>query len=549
MKNLVFVIIFLFVATFGKCQDKYWVYLIDKAQFNLEEIKKGFSEEGLLRRATFSIEFDGKDIPVKAQYKNQLNQFNGVKVIGASKWFNAVVVVLEREEIKVQLEQLDFVKSVVKLKSAKNLKTINKNKLATNFTLKQVSNIAEAFYGESYAQTNLINLIPLHTEGFFGGGIKIGVFDAGFFGADTLGCFEKLRNENRILGTFDLVDQDNTVYDKHTHGTYVLSCISAFQEGLLIGTAPEASVYLFRTEDGATETQIEEYNWVKAAEMADSLGIHIINSSLGYTLFDDSIENHAYSDMDGNTTIITKGADIAASKGILVVNSAGNSGTQGWKFISAPADGDSVFSIGAVNPEGDVADFSSYGPSYDGRVKPNICGVGWETAVCSFDNKVAFLNGTSFSSPLTAGAMATLWSKYPMAHNMDLMKYVEQSADRYTNPDDRCGYGIPDFGSTSNILSAIFPTLEAGKLSVYPNPSNGLINLNFTTDTQTAGQLNVFDIMGRLIFSNTFNARQGNNYNQFELLSLKSGIYHIRLELGSEVLTQKLILKSNFLSE
>ena len=549
MKKIVLFVSFFNLIFIAQAQEKYWVYFTDKPTISNEIIKENFTQEGIERREFFNIPFDVKDIPVNKNYLQKLKSIGGVEQKGTSKWFNAAIFTVEDSEKLNQIESFEFVKRVEKVSSLKSLKSTGNEKLKADFSQNQISNIAQEFYGEAYDQTNLINLIPLHSEGFLGNGIKIGVFDAGFFGADTLNCFKKLRDDNRILGTYDLVDSDNAVYDKHTHGTYVLSCISAFQENLLVGTAPEASVYLFRTENGASETLIEEYNWVKAAEMADSLGIHIINSSLGYTFFDDSNDNHTYDDMDGNTTIITRGADIAASKGILVVNSAGNSGTQGWRYIGAPADGDSVFSIGAINTDGEVADFSSYGPTVDGRIKPNICGVGWGTAVCSFDNKVAFLNGTSFSSPLTAGAMASLWSKFPLANNIELMRYVEKSADRYLNPDDRCGYGIPDFGEASTALSSVYPSFESGQLTVYPNPSEGELNFGFVADTQVTGSLEMFDLMGRLVYSATVNANQGTNYLKIENLGLNAGLYQVRLNTGKKSYQKKVLIQKNNLTE
>lgn len=541
-----FTICFVFLLAYADAfsQNTYWIYFTDKPQLNSQEIKKYFSEDGLSRRQKHQIPFTTTDVPVNKSYVNSLQNSLNASLVGTSKWLNCAVFQSDRPLNIAQIEAFPFVKKVVESieKSSKGNNKINKLEATSSL---QFNNLAKEFYGFSYEQINLMNLIPLHTDGYMGKGLKIGVFDAGFLAVDTMPCFERLRFENRILGTFDLVDNDTQLYDKHTHGTYVLSCISAYLPDVLIGTAPEASIYLFRTEDGASEKIIEEFNWVRAAEMADSLGIDIINSSLGYTIYDDPAESHTYADMDGNTTPITIGADIAASKGILVVNSAGNSGDSPWKYIGAPADGDSVLSVGSVNVDGENTWFSSYGPSADGRVKPNVCAVGERTAVLSFVGArtgAVYLNGTSFSSPLMAGAAASLWGKHPLANNMDIIKHIEESAHQYLNPDDRCGYGIPNFVDASQKLLYRYPEVNLNEINLFPNPATSQVRLVFANNINEQASIEVFDLSGKLVFTDKLSVTEGFNSFYFNVESLRGGVYQLNLSLNQKSFRQKFVV-------
>ena len=255
----------------------------------------------------------------------------------------------------------------------------------------------------------------LHNRDLKGKGKLIAILDAGFSRVDEMIAFEELFAENRILGTKDFVQRNNNVFDEHTHGMMVLSTMGAENKGQIIGTSPEASFWLLRTEDVDSENLIEEYNWLCAAEFADSVGADIINSSLGYTTFDDAGQNHTYTDMDGRTAPVSIAATIAAQKGMIVVNSAGNSGSGSWHFIGAPADADSILSVGAVDENADFAWFSSYGPSFDGRVKPTVVAQGRNTIVATSNNGTLTGNGTSFSSPIVAGLSACLWEAHPLS--------------------------------------------------------------------------------------------------------------------------------------
>ncbi len=301
----------------------------------------------------------------------------------------------------------------------------------------------------------MLNGIALHDMGYDGTGMTIAVLDAGFLHADTLRVFDSLWMNGQILGTKDFVSpQSPDIFGAHYHGAMVLSTMGGNWPGKMVGTAPHAHYWLLRSEDGGSEYLIEELNWVSAAEFADSVGADVINSSLGYTTFDNPSQNHTYADMDGNTTPITIGADMAVSKGMIVVNSAGNDGGSSWQYIDAPADGDSVFSIGAVTASGNYASFSSTGPTYDGRIKPNVVAQGsGSTIINPYNGLVSTGSGTSFSSPITAGMVACLWSAHPNKRTTQIMDAIQQSGSLAGNPNNQLGWGIPDYLAAHNLLS------------------------------------------------------------------------------------------------
>ena len=513
--------LFVFFASFLEA-DNWWIFFNDKSCS--KEIK--LAEKSIERRLKQNILFDDYDLPVCLDYVNILKEHDLI-IRHHSRWFNAVSVSLSSLDILDSLLVYDFIKDirpVVKIE-------IKKDTLLTNKTLdyshySRISNILE--YGPSFNQINMLGGVDLHNLGFFGSDMTIAVFDAGFFGVQTLPIFQSLWDNNQIIDMYDFVDNDNDVFGGSTHGTMVLSTMAGDMADSLIGVAPEANYMLFRTEDSASETLIEEDNWAAAAEYADSVGVHIINSSLGYTiLYDDTLNSHSYTDMDGNSTIITVAADLAASKGILVVNSAGNSGNNDWYYIGAPADGDSVLAIGAVNNAGEIASFSSRGPSYDGRVKPNVCAQGVNTIVADMDSTIRVANGTSFSSPLIAGLSACLWgaleSNSINLTSMEVFKLIEQSSHLFQNPNDSLGHGIPNFHEAYLNGLDMISNENYLNLELFPNPvENKLIIYN---DNALECNIDIFNVMGSCILSTTINQV----HNIIDLSHCQPGIYFVKV--------------------
>ena len=449
-KFALFVVLLLFFAQTYSQKSYYLVSFTDKqsSEYRISAPEQFLSNRSIERRLAQNIAFNETDLPVSPNYLKTVSE-SGFDIVLTLKWFNAAIVTTNSGKQPEVLQNFSFVKKVEAIEgkpetnSTKPFFEAEKDFTPYNFQ-KSTDNLN---YGESYNQINMLNGTELHNNGFQGQGMTIAVLDAGFYRVDDLEAFDSLWNNNQILGTRDIVLPGNDVCGSwnHTHGMKVLSCIGGYLDGELIGTAPKANFYLIRTEDADAEYLMEEYFWAAGAEYADSLGVDIINSSLGYTTFDNPAENHQYTDLDGNTTVITIAADLAASKGILVVNSAGNSGADEWHYIGAPADADSILTVGAVDSWGDYASFSSVGPTADGRVKPEVVAQGESAIVASTEGGITYASGTSFSSPITAGMAACIWGANRGYSNMEIYQAIIQSSSIYNSPTDELGYGIPNY--------------------------------------------------------------------------------------------------------
>jgi subtilisin family serine protease len=381
--------------------------------------------------------------------------------------------------------------------------------------------------------------------GFTGNGKVIAVIDAGFLIADQCETFDSLFINNQILGTWDFVSRDANVYDDHYHGTYVLSTIGGNTAGELIGTAPKASFWLLRSEDAPTEYIVEEFNWVCAAEFADSVGADIINSSLGYTEFDNPFQNHTFADLNGTTAMASIGAEIASSKGIIVCNSAGNSGSDPWLHISVPADADHILAVGAVDANEIIADFSSRGNSADGRIKPDVSAQGVATVGQYQPGVFVVGNGTSFASPLIAGMCASLWEAVPNLTSAQVIQKVKESCDQYNVPDSLKGYGIPDFAQVYYTVTGKninYPAMSKIDL-VGPNPFKDFISVRYyAADTQFI-EIQIFDIMGKeVLYKKQW--CETRSYNSIDLQipsGISQGMYVMQIKTKQEKTVLKLI--------
>ncbi len=435
--------IYFFKAFSQTAPSRYWVQFTNKANnpFSLEEPEAYLSQRALDRRAKQNISIVKNDLPITPSYIDSIIN-KGASIVHCSKWFNAVTIKNADTTItdSLLLEKINHLPFVQKIDSVAYME-FGKQPGIEPWTGKTQADIN---YGMAYNQIAMVNGDVIHRLGYKGEGMWIAVMDNGFINVDQIKGFDSLRMQNRIKEGYDFVQEDKTLYDGGGHGTSVLSVMAANLPGEIVGTAPNATYWLFKTE-APFEYRIEEDNWVAAAEYADSLGIDVINTSLGYNEFDKSSMNYTLDDIDGNTARITIGADIAASKGMLVVNSAGNEGNSSWGKVTAPGDGDSVFTIGAVNSSGNYAPFSSRGPTADGRIKPNVVGQGQGTFVLSTSGNLGTSNGTSFSSPLIAGISTCLWQAFPNKTNIEIINAIQQSASQANNPDDKLGYGIPDY--------------------------------------------------------------------------------------------------------
>ncbi|MGJ8594070.1 MAG: S8 family serine peptidase [Aquaticitalea sp.] len=531
MKKNLLLIALVFCQGIIYAQQDAWIYLTDKENVasSIANPISILTQQSINRKAAHGIAIDSRDVPVNENYVTLLKSQQGITVKAKSKWFNAVHVRGTETAINA-LEQLSFVNHIDF--ANRNLNRTGRFASSQNkFEVEQT--LVDFNYGDTSNQVEMIGVDNLHLSDFTGEGIVIAVIDAGFVNVNTMGAFERIRSNGKLLNGYDFVNRTSDVYayTGNTHGTKVLSTMAGYIQDSYVGTAPDASYYLFRTEDAVTENPVEESYWVEAAERADSLGVHIINSSLGYTTFDNSDYDYTPAEMDGQTAFISRGADIASEKGILVVNSAGNWGNDPWQGLGAPADAMNVFTIGGVDASGDYAVFSSRGSDAQSTVKPDVVARAVGTFVVNENNNITNNNGTSFSSPLMAGAMACLMQALPMTTIEELKQFVRMSASQYTTPDNFLGYGIPNMQLALNLALSVEETPLAN-LKIYPNPV--LDQLYIQIPFETNGQLLLFDVLGKVILEQTLNESE----TVINASSIPRGIYILKIDtsLGSKTL-------------
>lgn len=434
------------------------------------------SARALARRTRYGIALDSTDLPLTQRYLDSIASVPNVTILNRSRWLNAVTILTTDAAALTRIQNFPFVQSVGGI-SARTIGGGRGPVAAASGKLAQPAGFAPMLrvtqseadsynYGQSASQVKIHNGQFLHNIGLHGEGMVIGMLDAGYQNYLTVPTLDSVRTNGQILGVYDFVALDGSVNEDDSHGEECFSTIAANKPGTFVGTAPKANYWLFRTENAATETPIEEFNWVCGAERIDSVGGDLISSSLGYYDFDAPFQaqSHTYADMNGNTTMPAIGADLAAQKGILVVNAAGNEGNNPWFRIITPADGDSVMAVGAVNSAGAPASFTSRGPSSDGQVKPDVASVGVGTIVQYPNGTVGGGNGTSFATPNLAGLITCLWQGFPELNNMTIINALRQSGSKATTPDSIVGYGVPDVRKAlmqltkSEVTSALTPS-------------------------------------------------------------------------------------------
>jgi hypothetical protein len=434
--------------------SRYIIRFKDKAgtPYLITDPSRYLSQRSIDRRTKFQIPVDQTDLPVTPAYLDSLRLAGSVTILNVSKWLNQACILTTDAQALAKINSFSFVLAALPIAARipGNITPVNKQLTPGNAPFlppaARPQSPADVFdYGLAYPQIHMHNAEFLHNQGFRGEGMRLAIMDAGFYHYQSLPTFDSIRRNNQVLDTWDYVANEASVDEDHPHGMNCFSTIAANLPGSFIGTAPKSKYYLYRTEDAGSEYPVEEQNFAAAAEKADSLGVDVFSVSLGYNLFDNSRFNYTYADMDGNTTMITRAADYAAAKGILVVAAAGNDGNGSWKYIAAPADGDSVLSVGAVNANKQPASFSAYGPTSDGRIKPDVAAVGQGAVVANqVTGLPSYNNGTSFACPILAGIATCLWQAFPEVNNMAIIDVLRRSADRFNSPDDRTGYGIPD---------------------------------------------------------------------------------------------------------
>jgi serine protease AprX len=520
-------------------QEDAWVFLTDKpdSATYLATPLTMLSQRALDRRTRQNIVLDSKDVPVGTAYYSQVKNATGITVLAKSKWLNAIHVQGTPVDIN-NLKSFSFVAEIEFANNGLNAKGKTTQRSSNTKHKNKFTEVSANFnYGDAENQITMLKGDYLHQEGFTGTGMHIAVIDAGFPNVNTLAAFKRLRDNNQILGGYDFVNRSTSFYGGHNHGTNVLSDIGGYIDGQFVGTAPDASFYLFRTEDAANEVPLEESLWVEAAEKADSLGVDVINTSLGYTTFDNANYNYSYADMDGKTTFISRGAEIGASRGMILVNAAGNSGNDGWKYMGAPADAAAVFTVGAVNASKSIASFSSFGPTADNRIKPDVLAQGQSVYVISHTSGNPITsNGTSFSSPVMTGVVACFWQAFPDLTSTQIMQRIRESADRYNNPHEQYGYGIPNFETALTAVLSIDKENFMNSTTIYPNPINNSFSIQTNTNDLSGLSIQIYNVLGKKVYG-----ERNLKSKTIPVSGLNSGIYILKIMNGTQQKTIKLV--------
>lgn len=537
-------------------KKKYLVLLKDKANtsYSLNNPSQFLSPRSVQRRLKQNIPLVERDLPVNKAYVASIQQ-TGAQVWYTSRWLNAVMVETDAITLPAILK-LPFVKGLegeYALGKSRQTGGILSGGLTTNKIIhsdkkasRRKSAKADAIpllYGPSVDQVAMIGADKMHEKGYHGEGMLIAVLDAGFRNIDNLSHFQSLFAENRLVSTYDFVRKEASVFEDDSHGAQVLGTMAGFLEGRLIGTAYKANYILLRTEDVYSETRVEEANWLLGVEYADSAGVDVINSSLGYSTFDDPAQDYRYADLNGNKTLITRAADWAASTGMLVINSAGNEGGNGWQYITPPADADSIIAVASVNKDRIRASSSSKGPSVDHRVKPDLAALGQGAVVSTGPNGALTSSGTSFSAPVLAGMAAGFWQAFPQLTNMQVIDYLKRSGSQYLMPDSLLGYGIPNFVKASTLVG-LQKNLDRSPF-VFPNPfSNGLDPQVWLGNFPKSGFYTAVlsDMTGKLLWSGSFT----NELNSLPVstLALASGYYILKVVSASGASFSTKLLKN-----
>lgn len=541
---------------------KYIVKFKDKTStpFSINDPSKFLSQRAIARRIKQNISIDETDLPIVPAYIDSIGLSGNVIVLDQSKWLNQICIGTTDSTAIAKINRFPF---VVKTEPVKRLykhlierdQFIKRDK--SNEQINSINSILSPpvavdnySYGYSYNQIHIHNGEYLHNKGFRGEGMLIAILDAGFYHYKSLPAFDSVNFKNQVIETHDFVNNEESVNEDDSHGMMCFSIIASNIPGQLIGSSPNANFLLYRSEDVSSESPVEEQYWIAAAERADSAGTDVITTSLGYNLFDNPVFNYSYADMNGHVSIIAEAATLAAKKGIIVLAAAGNEGETNWHFISTPADADSILAVGAVEASGNPAGFSSYGPSSDGRVKPDVASVGSATAISSVTGTIVSGNGTSFATPNLAGLVTCLLQAFPEFTNMQIIKAVQKSSSIYDHPDNRIGYGIPDFKKAYEDLNQQrllknAPIILGNKfIKIYPNPFKNNFSVLIKPEHTSIGNFKLFDAVGKLYFSKQISLQQGviQLLNFDKMQALQKGIYILKFTDGENKQSFKMIV-------
>ena len=533
-------LIFSFITAFscfGKSGYMFRIELKDKGNppHSIENPLDYLSERAIERRSRQRIPIDSCDLPIDSVYLSQIKA-TGVEIQTMSKWVKTVVVYLPDSTAVPLLENLTFVDTLYciwkgDLPESNGLKSVwsNDPKYADSRNSDEMMETNLNVYGQGYTQINMLNGDLLHNAGFRGKGMSIGVLDVGFQNCDQISAFksDQIKEVKNFTHT-----KENPLRIAQSHGTSVLSCMLSNTSGIMVGTAPEADYYLFKTEVEGEEHPIEEDYLIAAMEYADSIGIDVLNISLGYTVFDNSEMNHTYEELDGKTILASRAASIAGDRGMLLFISAGNEGNKPWRKITVPNDAENIITVAAIKSDGVVTNFSSQGLTADKRVKPDLSSLGNAVAIIKSDGTVTTGNGTSYASPILAGVGACLWQALPQKTSKEIIALMQSVGDRVANPDSIYGYGVPDmYKAYSSEILTTNSVLKKASLLFFDSRENRLYVNCIDCDNI---ELQIFDSLGQLVLE------YRNRTASIDLCNLPRGIYFVCINQKEKRVTQKI---------
>jgi serine protease AprX len=505
--------------------NRYMVFFKDKAESHFSTTRPGefLSEKAITRRIKQGITVTDQDIPVNSNYVQGVRE-TGADVFFKTKWFNGVLVqcdqvVLGSIQSLPYVDHIEFVAPLNKLIPHTGGRTkFNLQKKRSNYG-PEVSN-----------QLNQLGILDMQTAGYKGEGMTVAIFDAGFEGVNTITPFQHLfaNGQVNLNVSYDFVYNTTNVFRYDDHGTQVFSVMAAQVPDAFTGGVPQANFQLYVTEDTDDEYRIEEYNWAFAAERADSAGVDVINSSLGYYDFDISSMNYTKAQMNGETAVVTKAAQWTADRGIIVVCSAGNEGNiAAWRIITAPADARDVLAVGAVDQNGTRIGISSIGPSADGRIKPDIATKGQGVKVISSAGNLSSATGTSLSSPLATSLVVGVWQRYPDLTNKEVMQIIRESASQAAHPDNLLGYGIPNFKAVVNYQERM---VQDHDFEIYPNPVKDTIRISpKDPEIISSCMVELVNAQGQVLRNDSVEFTWLNRNYLIDSSAYAKGIYYVRV--------------------
>lgn len=540
------ILCFVAMAINTNAQLKYWVKFSNKTgtPYSVSTPTAYLSSKSILRRTTYGIAVNSTDLPCTPSYVSQIDAVNNVTVLYVSKWLNGVVISVPSASILTTINSFSFVISSGQVNRYKiDLPIVDQSQIISAQNLKSAFS-ATFNYGGSYWQSKQLNVDCIHSQGYRGQGMTIAVLDAGFNQVNVNPVFDSLKNRGGILGTRDFVAGGNSVYEDDSHGAMVLSCMAAIKPNVIMGSAPRADYWLLRTEDVSTETISEEYNWIRAAEFADSVGVDVLTTSLGYTQFDNASQNHTFASLDGKTAPMTIASNLAARKGMLVLNAAGNGNGSSWPKIGIPSDADSICTVGAIDSLSNVSSFSSIGPTADGRIKPDLVARG-TAAFVSFPGTTVscgFANGTSFATPILAGAMTCFWQAHPTFNSFKVLDTLRKTASNASSPNNQRGWGTPNMCAIP-IISGLAESKNLAfnnDVIMAPNPFSSIISIKVLNgEFGKKNLVEIYNMWGS--FVNPIVSQLTSSALQLDFTNLATGIYFVKIYTSNGVVSKKVV--------